>query len=97
MSRRREGRDLPEIVTRLFEQAHSQFPEPRAVNRTLLELSKLYDAVSGGLILDHALRRGIVECLEHGRTEEARQRLQEWFERYRASFRVEERQESGGR
>jgi hypothetical protein len=28
MSRRREGRDLPEIVAKLFERARADFPEP---------------------------------------------------------------------
>lgn len=70
MPRRREGRDLPEIVKRLFEQARAQFPDPRAVNHTLLELSRFYDPVSGGVILEHAIRRRIVELLAQGQTEE---------------------------
>ncbi len=86
MPRRREGRDLPEIVTRLFEQARAQFPDPQAVNRTLLELSRFYDPVSGGVILDHALRRRIVEFLQQGKTEEAGQALQERFGQYSQSF-----------
>jgi len=84
--RRREGRDLPEIVTKLFEQARAQFPDPRAVNRTLLELSRFYDAISGGFIVDHALRRRIVELLQQGRIDEAGQALQERFEQYSRSF-----------
>jgi hypothetical protein len=87
MGRRREGRDLPEIVTQLFERAQAQFPDPQAVNRTLLELSKLYDAASGGFIVEHDLRRDIVDHLRQGRAEEARQALQERFDRYRTSFR----------
>ena len=86
MPRRREGRDLPEIVTRLFEQARARFPDPQAVNRTLLELSRFYDPVSWGFILDHALRRRIVEFLEQGKTDEAGQALQERFEQYSQSF-----------
>ncbi len=86
MPRRREGRDLPEIVTRLFDHARAQFPDPQAVNRTLLELSRFYDPVSGGFILDHALRRRIVEFLEQGKTEEAGHVLQQRFDEYRRSF-----------
>jgi len=86
MPRRREGRDLPEIVKRLFEQARAQFPAPRAVNRTLLELSRFYDPVSGGVILEHATRRRIVELLEKGQTEEASRALEERFEEYSRSF-----------
>lgn len=87
MSRRREGRDLPEIVATLFEQARAQFPDPQAVNRCLVELSKLYDPVSGGVIVEHALRRRIVLCLQEGRSADAEQALQERFEGYRKSFR----------
>ena len=86
MPRRREGRDLPEIVMRLFAEARAQFPEPRAVNRTLLELSRFYDPVSGGVILEHATRRRIVELLEKGQTEEASRALEERFEEYSRSF-----------
>ncbi len=86
MPRRREGRDLPEIVKRLFAEARAQFPDPRAVNRTLLELSRFYDAVSGGVILEHATRRRIVELLEAGKIEEASQALKERFERYLEGF-----------
>lgn len=86
MPRRREGRDLPEIVSRLFEQARAQFPDPRGVNRTLVELSRFYDAVSGGVIVEHALRRRIVELLEKGKAEEARQVLEERVAQYSQSF-----------
>ena len=86
MPRRREGRDLPEIVMRLFAGARAQFPDPRAVNRTLLELSRFYDPVSGGVILEHATRRRIVELLEKGQTEEASRALEERFEEYSRSF-----------
>lgn len=88
MARRREGRDLPEIVAKLFERARAQFPDPQAVNRTLLELSKFYDAVSGGFILDHALRRRIVEFLQNGQTDEASRALQERLEQYSQSFKA---------
>jgi hypothetical protein len=86
MPRRREGRDLPEIVKRLFAEARAQFPDPRAVNRTLVELSRFYDAVSGGVIVEHATRRRIVELLEKGQTEEASRALEERFEQYAQSF-----------
>ena len=86
MPRRREGRDLPEIVMRLFAEARAQFPDPRAVNRTLLELSRFYDPVSGGVILERAPRRRIVELLENGQTEEASRALEERFEEYSRSF-----------
>ncbi|MBI4588555.1 MAG: hypothetical protein HY725_06925 [Candidatus Rokubacteria bacterium] len=90
MPRRREGRDLPEIVKRLFEQARAQFPDPRAVNRTLLELSRFYDAVSGGVILEHAIRRRIVELLAQGQMEEASRALEERFQEYCQGFKPKE-------
>jgi len=71
---------------RLFAEARAQFPDPRAVNRTLLELSRFYDPVSGGVILEHATRRRIVELLEKGQTEEASRALEERFEEYSRSF-----------
>ena len=86
MPRRREGRDLPEIVSRLFEQARGRFPDPQAVNGTLLELSRFYDPVSGGFILEHSLRRRIVDFLEQGKIEEAGQVLQERLDEYRRTF-----------
>ena len=92
MPRRREGRDLPEIVKRLFDQARAQFPDPRAVNRALLELSRFYDAVSGGVVVEHATRRRIVELLEQGQTEEASRVLEERFEQYAQSFKPHETQ-----
>ena len=90
MPRRREGRDLPEIVKRLFAEARAQFPDPRAVNRTLLELSRFYDPVSGGVILEHAIRRRIVDLLAEGQTEEASRALGESFEQYYQSFKPKE-------
>ena len=90
MPRRREGRDLPEIVKRLFAEARAQFPDPRAVNRTLLELSRFYDPVSGGVILEHAIRRRIVDLLAQGQTEEASQALEERFQQYCQTFKPKE-------
>lgn len=86
MPRRREGRDLPEIVSGLFERARAELPDPQAVNRTLLELSKLYDPVSGGILLEHATRRRIVDLLRDGRLQEAREILEQQFEEYRRTF-----------
>ncbi len=92
MPRRREGRDLPEIVKRLFAEARAQFPDPRAVNRALIELSRFYDAVSGGVVMEHATRRRVVELLEKGQIEEAGQVLEERFEQYAQSFKPHETQ-----
>ena len=93
MPRRREGRDLPEIVSKLFEQARAEFPDPQAVNRILIHLSRLYDPVSGGPLLRHELRRRIVEALERGRVEEAREALEARFEEYRSTFKLPGRED----
>ena len=86
MPRRREGRDLPEIVIKLFEAAKAGFPDPQAVNRDLVQLSRLYDPVSGGPLLEHSLRRHIVQCLQAGRVEDASRALQARFDEYRQTF-----------
>lgn len=86
MPRRREGRDLPEIVAKLFERARAEFPDPRAVNRSLLELCRLYDPVSSTPVMEHGLRRLIVEQLQEGRSEEAARVLTTRFDEYRQSF-----------
>jgi hypothetical protein len=86
MSRRREGRDLPEIVAKLFERARADFPDPQAVNRSLLELCRLYDPVSGGALMAHGLRRRIVEQLQEGRTDDADRALSARFDEYRQTF-----------
>lgn len=86
MGRRREGRDLPEIVEKLFEDARTRFPDARAVNRVLVELSRLYDPVTGGRIMEHDLRVRIVRCLEAGRLDEAALALAARVKDYRQSF-----------
>ena len=78
------------MVSRLFEQARAAFPDPRAVNRTLVELSRFYDAVSGGVIVEHSARRRIVGLLEQGKTEDARRALDERFEQYAQSLKPHE-------
>lgn len=86
MPRRREGRDLPEIVAKLFERARAEFPDPRAVNRSLLELCRLYDPVSSTPVMEHGLRRVIVEQLQEGHREAAARALSRRFDEYRKSF-----------
>lgn len=90
MPRRREGGDLPEIVTKLFERARAELPDPQAVNRTLVELCRLYDPVSGGPLMDHERRRLIVEGIREGRIEDATQALCARFDEYRRTFSVVE-------
>ncbi len=82
MPRRRRGLDLLELVTRIFERAEAQFPDAQAVNRILLEASRFYDPLTGGLLLPHALRRQIVELIQQGKTEEASRLLKERLESY---------------
>lgn len=85
MPRRRRGLDLLDLVTRIFERAEAQFPDPQAVNRTLLEACRFYDPLTGGPLLPHALRRQIVEWVEQGKREEASRLLRERLEFYARS------------
>jgi hypothetical protein len=55
-----------------------------------LELSRFYDPVSGGVILEHAIRRRIVDLLTQGQTEEASRALEERFQQYYESFKPRE-------
>jgi len=85
MPRRRRGLDLLDLITRIFERAEAQFPDPQAVNRTLLEASRFYDPDTGGPLLQHALRRQIVELVQQGNTAEASRLLRERLESYARS------------
>lgn len=85
MPRRRRGLDLLDLVTRIFERAEAQFPDPQAVNRTLIEASRFFDPLTGGAVLEHGLRRQIVELVREGRTGEASRLLRERLECYARS------------
>src|SRR6266852_7620004 len=52
------------------------------VRRILLELSRYYDPVLGGAILEVRHQRAIVEAIEAGRPEEARALIQQRYDLY---------------
>jgi len=91
MPRRRRGLDLLEVVTGIFERAEAEFPDPQAVNRTLLEVSRFYDPLTGGPLLQHAVRRQIVELVREGETDKARRILRQRLESYARSVRGPDR------
>jgi hypothetical protein len=68
-------RDDPAID--LFREALAHLEDVGRVKGIVVELSRLYDPVSNGPILSPGSGRQVVEWLEHGRVEEARQLLEE--------------------
>ena len=96
MPRRRRGLDLLDLVTRIFERAEAQFPDPQAVNRTLIEASRFYDPLTGGPVLEHVLRRQVVELVQQGKTDEASRLLRERLESYARSVGEADRPLGGG-
>jgi hypothetical protein len=73
-------RDDPAID--LFREALAN-PEDRSrVQRILAELARFYDPVRNGPVVDAAVRRAVVEDLNAGRFDPARQRLEEAFRVY---------------
>jgi len=67
-------RDDPAID--LFREALAHLEDVGRVKGIVVELSRLYDPVSNGAILSPATGRRVVEGLEAGRVEEARQLLE---------------------
>jgi len=67
----------------LFQQALADLANVAEVRRTLLELSRFYDPVTNGPVVDLETRRRVVEALEAGRDEDARRLLDERFRAYR--------------
>jgi hypothetical protein len=73
-------RDDPAID--LFREALAHLEDPGRVRGIVVELGRLYDPVSNGAILTPATGRRVVEWLEAGRLEEARQLLEETLREY---------------
>ena len=73
-------RDDPAID--LFREALDRLEDLARVKRIVLELGRLYDPVSNGPILSPTNGRQVVERLEAGRVEEARQGLEEALQAY---------------
>jgi hypothetical protein len=73
-------RDDPAID--LFREALDHLEDAGRVKGIVIELGRLYDPVSNGAILSPATGRRVVEGLEAGRVEEARQLLEEALRTY---------------
>ncbi len=61
----------------LFEQARDSLEDPARARPLLFELSRLYNPVINGPLLDRATYARILEALEQGRMDEARRLLDE--------------------
>jgi hypothetical protein len=66
----------------LYREALEHLDDLPRVKRVLLELGRLYDPVTNGPVLPSAVRRQVLERLDGGRLEEARQLLADAFKRY---------------
>jgi len=61
----------------LFREAEASFQDAGRVNAILLELSRFYNPLVHGPIVDLESRRRVVEAIESGRLEEARDVLRQ--------------------
>lgn len=66
----------------LFREAEASFQDPGRVRAILLELSRYYNPLIHGPIIDLDSRRRVIEALESGRQEEAREVLRQRLECY---------------
>lgn len=66
-----------DYAVELFRDAQTHLSDIPRVNRALLELSRFYNPVVNGPIVDLATRRRVNELLEAARQDEARQILDE--------------------
>jgi hypothetical protein len=68
----------------LFERARASLGDPARARPLLFELSRLYNPVTNGPLVDRATYAGILGALEQGRVEEARRLLDERLALYAA-------------
>jgi len=77
---RSRRRDDPALD--LFRRIETSLSDIGFVDRMLLELSRCYNPLTNGPIVDLATRRGIVESLRAGRPDDAKRLLDECLARY---------------
>lgn len=94
MPKRRQER-YQNIVDKLFEEIRSHFDDPARVGRVLVELSRMYDPLLGGRVVDPATHRRIMELLRAGSTEEARRVFEQRVELYNQFERMKQEREEG--
>lgn len=78
--RNRQGlrfRRRDDYAVELFRDAQAHLSDIPRVDRALLELSRFYNPLLNGPIVDLATRRRVIELLEAARQDEARQVLDE--------------------
>jgi len=77
---RSRRRDDPALD--LFLRAEANFTDVQQVDRILLELSRCYNPLTNGPIVDPTTRRAIIEFLQAARVEDARRLFDECLARY---------------
>jgi hypothetical protein len=80
--RRGKLRKRDDPAFELYREALEHLDDLPRVKRALFELGRLYDPVTNGAVLPPAIRRQVLEGLEGGRPEEARQLLADAFRSY---------------
>ena len=95
MKRRQER--YQDIVEKLFEEIRSHFDDLPRVNRLLIELGRIYDPLLGGRVVEPSTHRQIMEQLQAGRAEEARQLLDQRIESHHRFERLKQEREAAFR
>ena len=76
------GRKRDDYGVQLFRRALDSFADLAALRHALLELTRSYNPVSNGPILDPATRHRIIQLVEAGQEADARQLLAEHLDVY---------------
>jgi hypothetical protein len=82
LRRRLKSRRRDDFALDLFRQAEASLLDIPAVARILLELGRCYNPLTNGPIVDVGTRRRILELVQAGREEEARELLDERLAAY---------------
>ncbi len=75
LRRRLRSRKRDDYALDLFRRIEESLADLRLVDRILLELGRCYNPLTNGPIVDLASRRRIIELLQEGKTDEAREML----------------------
>jgi hypothetical protein len=95
MKRRQER--YQDIVEKLFEEIRSHWDDFPRVNRLLIELGRIYDPLLSGRVVEPSIHRQIMELLRSGKTEEARQVLEQRIESHHRFERLKQEREAAFR
>ena len=86
-----------DIVEKLFEEIRSHWDDLPRVNRLLIELGRIYDPLLSGRVVEPSIHRQIMELLRSGKTEEARQVLEQRIESHHRFERLKQEREAAFR